>query len=145
MDLFDVTRVALGFVVLVGGGELLVRGASAVAAKWGLSPLVIGLTVVAVGTSAPEFAVTVGAVARGETDLAVGDVVGSNIANTLLILLFLALYAAYTTFLVLDATGHQALTGFTSALVFFALPLVLATLVASLAYDLKRCSTLRQG
>ena len=86
MNLFDIARVALGLVVLVGGGELLVRGASAVAAKWGLSPLVIGLTVVAVGTSAPEFAVTVGAVARGETDLAVGNVVGSNIANTLLIL-----------------------------------------------------------
>ncbi|MGB5953374.1 MAG: calcium/sodium antiporter [Ornithinimicrobium sp.] len=86
MNLFDIARVALGLVVLVGGGELLIRGASAVAAKWGLSPLVIGLTVVAVGTSAPEFAVTVGAVARGETDLAVGNVVGSNIANTLLIL-----------------------------------------------------------
>lgn len=86
VNLLDIARIVLGLVILVGGGELLVRGASAVAAKWGLSPLVIGLTVVAVGTSAPEFAVTVGAVARGETDLAVGNVVGSNIANTLLIL-----------------------------------------------------------
>ncbi|MGB7982959.1 MAG: calcium/sodium antiporter [Candidatus Nanopelagicales bacterium] len=86
MSILDIARVALGLIVLVGGGELLVRGASAVAARWGLSRLVIGLTVVAVGTSAPEFAVTVGAVARGETDLAVGNVVGSNIANILLIL-----------------------------------------------------------
>lgn len=86
MSTLDIGRVLFGLIVLVGGGELLVRGASAVAAKWGLSPLVIGLTVVAVGTSAPEFAVTVGAVAQGETDLAVGNVVGSNIANTMLIL-----------------------------------------------------------
>lgn len=86
MSILDIGRVLLGLIFLVGGGELLVRGASAIAAKWGLSPLVIGLTVVAVGTSAPEFAVTVGAVAQGETDLAVGNVVGSNIANTLLIL-----------------------------------------------------------
>ncbi|MGB7979707.1 MAG: calcium/sodium antiporter [Candidatus Nanopelagicales bacterium] len=86
MNALDIGRIALGLVVLVGGGELLVRGASALAARWGLSRLVVGLTVVAVGTSAPEFAVTVGAVLRDETDLAVGNVVGSNIANVLLIL-----------------------------------------------------------
>ena len=86
MNILDISRILLGLVILVGGGELLVRGASAVAVRWGWSPLVIGLTVVAAGTSAPEFAVTVGAVARGETDLAVGNIVGSNIANTLLIL-----------------------------------------------------------
>ncbi len=85
MSIVDIARILLGLIVLVGGGELLVRGASAIATRWGLSPLVIGLTVVAVGTSAPEFAVTVGAVARGETQLAVGNVVGSNIANILLI------------------------------------------------------------
>ncbi len=86
MSTVDIARIVVGLILLVGGGELLVRGASAIAARWGLSPLVIGLTVVAVGTSAPEFAVTVGAVARGETQLAVGNVVGSNIANILLIL-----------------------------------------------------------
>ncbi len=86
MSALDVGRVLLGFLVLVGGGELLVRGASAIASRWGLSPLVVGLTVVAVGTSTPELAVSVGAVLRGEMDLAVGNVVGSNIANVLLIL-----------------------------------------------------------
>ncbi len=86
MNTFDIARIALGLVILVGGGELLVRGASSLAARWGLSPLVVGLTVVAIGTSAPEFAVTVQAVLRGETDLAVGNVVGSNIVNVLLIL-----------------------------------------------------------
>lgn len=86
MNTLDTARIALGLVVLVGGGELLVRGASALAARWGLSPLVVGLTVVAIGTSAPEFAVTVQAVLRDETDLAVGNVVGSNIVNVLLIL-----------------------------------------------------------
>lgn len=96
MSVVDGLRVLLGLVVLVGGGELLVRGASGVAAKWGLRPLVIGLTVVAMGTSAPEFAVTIGAVARGQTDLAVGNVVGSNIANTLLILGLAALILPLT-------------------------------------------------
>ncbi len=86
MDALDIGRIVLGLVVLVGGGELLVRGASGLAARWGLSPLVVGLTVVAIGTSAPEFAVTVGAVLRDESDLAVGNVVGSNIANVLLVL-----------------------------------------------------------
>lgn len=86
MGALDVGLILLGLLVLVAGGELLVRGASAMASRWGLSPLVVGLTVVAVGTSAPEFAVSVGAVLRGEMDLAVGNVVGSNIANVLLIL-----------------------------------------------------------
>lgn len=86
MDAIDIGRIIVGLVVLVGGGELLVRGASGLAARWGLSPLVVGLTVVAIGTSAPEFAVTVGAVLRDESDLAVGNVVGSNIANVLLVL-----------------------------------------------------------
>ena len=86
MNAFDIARIVLGLVILVGGGELLVRGASALATRWGLSPLVVGLTVVAIGTSAPEFAVTVQAVLRDQTDLAVGNVVGSNIVNVLLIL-----------------------------------------------------------
>ncbi|BDZ41438.1 hypothetical protein GCM10025865_07370 [Paraoerskovia sediminicola] len=86
MTAIDVGRVLLGLVVLVGGAELLVRGATALATRWGMSPLVIGLTVVSVGTSAPELAVSTGAVLSGETDLAVGNVVGSNIANILLVL-----------------------------------------------------------
>ncbi|MFF0902608.1 UNVERIFIED_CONTAM: calcium/sodium antiporter [Kocuria sp. CPCC 205316] len=86
MDLMDVGRIVVGLVLLVAGGELLVRGASALARRVGISSLVVGLTVVSAATSAPELAVTVGAVLRDEPGLAVGNVVGSNIVNVLLIL-----------------------------------------------------------
>lgn len=76
----------LGLALLVGGADLLVKGAARIAAVAGITPLVIGLTVVAFGTSAPELAVTVAATARGEPDIALGNVVGSNITNVLLIL-----------------------------------------------------------
>ena len=76
----------VGLLALVGGAELLVRGASRVAETLGISPLVIGLTVVAFGTSAPEMAVSVAATRNGQADLAIGNVVGSNIFNVLLIL-----------------------------------------------------------
>ena len=76
----------VGIAALVIGAESLVRGAARIAARTGLTPVVIGLTVVAFGTSAPELAVSLGASWRGETDLAVGNVVGSNIANILLVL-----------------------------------------------------------
>lgn len=75
-----------GLGLLVLGAELLVRGASRLALAVGLSPLVVGLTVVAIGTSAPEVAVSVGAVMGGQSDIAIGNVVGSNIFNVLLIL-----------------------------------------------------------
>lgn len=75
-----------GGVLLIGGAELLVRGASRVAIAAGISPLVVGLTVVAFGTSAPELAVTVGSAYAGEADVALGNVLGSNIFNVLFIL-----------------------------------------------------------
>jgi cation:H+ antiporter len=75
-----------GLAALVGGAELLVRGASKLALSFGISPLVVGLTIVAFGTSAPEMAVSVGAVLEGKTDIAIGNVVGSNIFNVLFIL-----------------------------------------------------------
>ena len=86
MTVTDVLLLLGGFVLLVGGGELLVRGASGIARAAGLSPLVVGLTVVSFATSAPELAVTVDAAASGAPGLAVGNVVGSNIANILLVL-----------------------------------------------------------
>jgi cation:H+ antiporter len=86
VNLLDAGLVVIGLVLLVAGGEGLVRGASAVARRLGMSPLVVGLTIVAVATSSPEFAVTTGAVLGGQPELAVGNVVGSNIANVLLIL-----------------------------------------------------------
>lgn len=77
---------AAGLVLLVAGAELLVRGASAIAAALRVPPLVVGLTVVAFATSAPELAVTSAAALDGTADVAVGGVVGSNIFNVLLIL-----------------------------------------------------------
>jgi cation:H+ antiporter len=77
---------AAGLALLVLGAELLVRGASRLAAAFGVSPLVIGLTVVAYGTSMPELAVSISAGLEGRADLAVGNVVGSNIFNVLGIL-----------------------------------------------------------
>ena len=76
----------LGLAALVAGAESLVRGASKIALSLGISPLVVGLTIVALGTSAPEVAVSVGAVLNDSADIAVGNVVGSNIFNVLLIL-----------------------------------------------------------
>jgi cation:H+ antiporter len=75
-----------GLIGLVLGAELLVRGASRLALSFGISPLVVGLTIVAFGTSAPEMAVSTGAVLSGQTDIAIGNVVGSNIFNVLFVL-----------------------------------------------------------
>lgn len=86
MSLLTFIFFVVGVIALVAGAEGLVRGASRLAARTGLSPVVIGLTVVAFGTSAPELAVSMGAAFRDEADIAVGNVVGSNIANVLLVL-----------------------------------------------------------
>lgn len=75
-----------GLVLLMLGGDLLVRGAAGLAARAGVSPLVIALTVVALGTSMPELVISVEAALRGSPDIALGNVVGSNIANILLVL-----------------------------------------------------------
>jgi cation:H+ antiporter len=93
----DVALVVLGVIGLYAGGELLVRNASRLAAALGVAPLVIGLTVVAFGTSAPELAATLVAAFRGAPSLAVGNVLGSNIANIGLILGLMALVYPLTT------------------------------------------------
>ena len=77
---------AAGGVALIAGAELLVRGAARLAVAAGLAPLVVGLTVVAFGTSAPELAVTAGAAWSGQGGVAIGNVIGSNIFNVLFIL-----------------------------------------------------------
>jgi len=77
---------AIGLGVLYFGGEFLVRGASSLASIIGVSSLAIGLTVVALGTSAPELAVSISAAMSGANDIAVGNVIGSNIANIALII-----------------------------------------------------------
>jgi cation:H+ antiporter len=79
-------KLIAGLVLLVLGAEGLVRGASKIAAVLGISPLVIGLTIVAFGTSSPELAVSIGSALEGKADIALGNVVGSNIFNVLFIL-----------------------------------------------------------
>ena len=76
----------LGFVFLIKGADFLVDGASAIARRFNVSDLVIGLTVVAFGTSTPELFVNIVASARGSTDIAIGNVLGSNIFNIFFVL-----------------------------------------------------------
>ena len=71
---------------LVGGGELVVKGAVGIAHRWGISERVIGLTIVAVGTSLPELVTSIMAARKGSVDLAIGNVIGSNLFNAFLIL-----------------------------------------------------------
>jgi cation:H+ antiporter len=84
--LVSIGYIVLGFVLLYGGGEGLVRGAGALALRLGMSPFIIGMTIVAFATSAPELAVSMQAAMAGADDVAIGNVVGSNIANIGLIL-----------------------------------------------------------
>ena len=86
MNYLSLLFLILGFVFLIKGADLLVEGASALAQRYGVSLLVIGLTVVAFGTSAPELVVNILASLRGQGSLAVGNIFGSNIANILLVL-----------------------------------------------------------
>ena len=87
----------VGLVVLIVAGDIMVRGAAALARHWGVPALIVGLTIVAFGTSAPEMVVGVQAALMGEGDLAAGNVVGSNIANVLLALGLPALILAIPT------------------------------------------------
>ncbi len=82
-----------GLVLLVWGGEWLVRGASRLASSFGITPLIIGVTIVAFGTSMPEMVVSTKAAWAGQPDIALGNVLGSNIFNVLLILGLCALVA----------------------------------------------------
>lgn len=82
----DAALIVLGLAALVGGAELVVRGGSRVAAGLGINPIVIGVTVVSIGTSAPELAVGVEAAMKGNGSLAVGNIAGTNVVNILLIL-----------------------------------------------------------
>lgn len=166
-----------GLALLVMGSNWLVDAAVALAKQLGMSELIVSLTIVAAGTSLPEVATSVLAALRGQRDIAVGNVVGSNIFNILAVLgisasiapdglavapavlafdlpvmvaltvaclpifftgnliarwegaLFLAYYIAYTAYLILAASRHEALAGFSAALAFFALPLTAVTLV----------------
>lgn len=84
--LIQLVLLAVGFVLLVKGADWFVDGAASIAAKLGIPQLVIGLTIVAMGTSAPEAAVSLTAAFHGNADITIGNVVGSNIMNVLVIL-----------------------------------------------------------
>ncbi len=86
MELMTVLLLLAGLVLLTFGADVLVKGASSLAGSLGISPLIIGLTVVAFGTSAPEMSVSVSSAFKGSAEIAVGNVVGSNIFNVLFIL-----------------------------------------------------------
>ncbi len=86
MELMTLLLLVVGLVLLTFGADVLVKGASSLAGSLGISPLVIGLTVVAFGTSAPEMSVSVSSAFKGSAEIAVGNVVGSNIFNVLFIL-----------------------------------------------------------
>ncbi len=93
--------VAVGFAMLVKGADWFVDGSSAIATKFGIPQLIIGLTIVAMGTSAPEAAVSISAALKGAADITVGNILGSNILN---ILIILGLSAAITPLAVAKST-----------------------------------------
>jgi cation:H+ antiporter len=169
--------IAGGLALLIVGSRWLVDGAIAIARSFGLSEVVIGLTIVAAGTSLPELATSVVASIRGERDIAVGNVVGSNIFNILAVMglsgavspmglpvspailsfdipvmmavaiaclpifftgnlisrregiLFLFYYVAYTVYLILASTQHDSLPLYSTAMLYFVLPLTVVTLI----------------
>ena len=84
--MLDYLLLLAGFLLLIAGGEFLVKGAVSIAYRFKISPLVIGMTIVSFGTSAPELLVSIGAATSGHPDLSIGAVIGSNISNLALVL-----------------------------------------------------------
>jgi cation:H+ antiporter len=182
----DVFLILMGLALLVIGSRWLVDSAVAFAHYLGVSELVIGLTIVAAGTSLPEVFTSVIAAIRGERDIAVGNVVGSNIFNILGVLgaasivapagievspalisfdipvmiavafaclpifftggvisrwegaVLLGYYIAYTLYIILAAAQHEALSMFSSVMLYFAIPLTAITLIIVAALEMRR-------
>jgi cation:H+ antiporter len=182
----NLALIAGGLGLLVLGSHWLVDAAVAIAGRLGVSDLVVGLTIVAAGTSMPEVVTSLVAAVRGERDIAVGNVVGSNIFNIMGVLgiaslvapggipvspavigfdipvmiavalaclpiffaggsigrwkgaLLLGYYLAYTAYLVLAASDHDALGRFSAVMVYFVLPLTVVTLVAVSVREVQR-------
>lgn len=99
--LIQILLLALGFAMLIKGADWFVDGASGIATKFGIPQLVIGLTIVAMGTSAPEAAVSISAAISGNADITIGNIVGSNILN---IFIILGISALITTLAVASST-----------------------------------------
>ena len=94
--LLDLFYFVIGIVLIIAGANYLTEGASALARRFGVSPLVVGLTIVAFGTSTPELIVSLLSALKGNSDIAMGNVVGSNIFNVLVIGGITALVAPIT-------------------------------------------------
>lgn len=132
--------VAAGLIMLVGGGEILVSGATRLAKRLGMSTLVIGLTVVAFGTSVPELFVSLSASFHGHPDIMIGNIVGSNIANIGLILgisammkrLQMTLQEVWTELILVVAASIILI--FCSSLGFFPRPIGLLFVVTLISY-----------
>ncbi|MDX5434799.1 MAG: calcium/sodium antiporter [Halomonas sp.] len=185
----DALYVIGGLAMLVAGSRLFVDSAVVMAAWFGVSDQVIGLTVVAAGTSLPEVVTSIVAALRGQRDIAVGNVVGSNIFNLLGVLgltgliapagiavteamlsldlpvmvavavaclpicftaraidrwegvVLLGYYLAYTAYLILAATHHDALAGFSALMLYFVLPITALTLAVLVVPELRRNPT----
>lgn len=136
-----------GFVLLFGGGEFLVRGAVAISRRLGISPLLVGLTVVAFCTSAPELVVSVKSALAGNPDIAVGNVVGSNICNVALILGLSALIKPVAvrrsaimpdTVMMLISAAVLLVLGFTGSIVRWEGALMVAALVTYIIVQYRR-------
>ena len=111
--------IAIGLILLVTGADALVSGASRIAQKFGIPPLIVGLTIVSIGTSAPEIVVSTTAALTGTTALALGNVVGSNIFNVLLILGITALILPLVVSVSIIRQEVPVMIGFSLLLMFF--------------------------
>lgn len=146
--MLDVVYLVFGLALLFAGGEALVRGAAAISVRLGVPPMIIGLTVVGFGTSMPELLVSVQAALKGSSDIAVGNVVGSNIANILLILGIAAIIFPITT--AISSVKRDLVVMLAAAALMFVLPmfgilsrvtgsLMVAALIAYLIYAAMSC------
>ena len=104
--ILNIILLIVGFILLIKGADIFVDGASSTAQNFKVSKMLIGLTIVAFGTSAPEFAVSLSALASGSTDMVLGNVIGSNILN---ILLILGVAAVIRPLIIKDNTIHKEL------------------------------------
>ena len=119
MLLLQLAALVGGFVLLIKGADFFVKGASSIAHKFGVPQIVIGLTIVAMGTSAPEAAVSISAAISGNADLTIGNVVGSNIMNILIILGLTSLVAP----ILVDRSAVKVDMPFMAAITLILIPL----------------------
>jgi cation:H+ antiporter len=122
----DIFLLIVGLLTLVGSGEVLVRGAAGIALKAKISPLIVGLTVVSIGTSAPELFASVTAALNGNSGLAVGNVVGSNIANLALVLGITAVIYPITVDRLLIRLDGPVMAAASLVFIFFAWDMVIS-------------------